>query len=114
VVGDLFIDGEPIQYGGQLAAHVHMKLTGLAYGFGTGKRIVRDCLRRAWRLKKNPDYLDAFIYPPATKGGKDSEYEPAFPDDSGFVSCRQSPPKDMKTLVGQVTKSHLRRARRWI
>ena len=42
-VGDITIGGEPIKYGGQIAKHLNMKLTGLACRSGSFQNAALDC-----------------------------------------------------------------------
>jgi hypothetical protein len=43
-VGDITIDGQPIQFGGQIAEHITMKLTGLAFGKGQIQNPPQQCV----------------------------------------------------------------------
>lgn len=43
VVGDISIGGAKIEYGGQIAKHINMRLTGLAIGKGQVKKVAFQC-----------------------------------------------------------------------
>jgi hypothetical protein len=77
-VGDLYVDGERIEYGGQLAMNVRMKLVASYYGNAYANE-PKVCRNAAYRLESAPDYLWSF-----PKGGGAAGFVRAFPSDASF------------------------------
>jgi len=50
-VGDITIEGQPIEFGGQIAEHITMKLTGLAFGRGQIQNPSQQCVDQKFALK---------------------------------------------------------------
>jgi hypothetical protein len=74
-VDDVTIDGEPIQYGGQIARRIAMVLIGVATNPGSLRTEPRSCDARCCRSKTNPTYLKATEVTSPCVGA----YEEAFP-----------------------------------
>ncbi len=50
-VGDITIDGQAIEFGGQIAEHITMKLTGLAFGKGQIQNPPQQCVAQNLAMK---------------------------------------------------------------
>ena len=75
VLGDLYLDGKPIVFGGQIASYIHMKLIATYFGPSDFSNDALPCPCMGWRQARNRDFLH-----PATvgTGAPESGYEPAF------------------------------------
>ena len=57
-VGDITVDGDPIEFGGQIAQSLFMKLTGVAHSKGSITNTPRTCPPERARVFAAPDPLD--------------------------------------------------------
>jgi hypothetical protein len=75
VLGDLFVDGKPIVNGGQLASHIHMRLSATYFGVGDFNNDAVPCQFTGWRMATNPDFIQLA---PIGSGAPSAGFEPAF------------------------------------
>jgi Dyp-type peroxidase family len=123
-LGDLYVDGRPVRFGGQLARHVRMQVIATAAGSGPPPAETSPCADRAFRDVRNHDVLIIQPVGSAPPAG----FEPAFPHDADPQAAQAEPYLELSEIQGNIVvgfnKPHqamvgvrfgdIRKARAWL